>query len=115
MKRQVIAAQSLPHTSAHLTFRDGYPPLAPTDDNRKLLGMYDKLSRDLGFGPVTPVDPARAGAADVSFTSGLVDMAIDGIGLMGTGGHTVTEMADLRTLPMQTKRAAVLLYRLSVN
>ncbi|HEV8700908.1 MAG TPA: hypothetical protein VGV60_06515 [Candidatus Polarisedimenticolia bacterium] len=28
--------------------------------------------------------------ADVSFTEGLVDMALDGIGLMGDGGHTRT-------------------------
>jgi glutamate carboxypeptidase len=59
------------------------------------------------------VDPRNAGAADVSFTAGLVDMAIDGLGLLGDGDHTVDEIADLRTLPMQTKRAAVLLYRLT--
>lgn len=34
---------------------------------------------------------------------------------MGTAGHTVEETADLRTLPSQTKRAAILLYRLSRN
>ena len=34
-------------------------------------------------------------------------------GLMGRGGHTVDETADLTTLPMQTQRAAILLYRLS--
>jgi len=41
-----------------------------------------------------------------------VPMVLDGIGLMGTGGHTVEEIADLTTLPMQTARAAVLLHRL---
>jgi glutamate carboxypeptidase len=40
-------------------------------------------------------------------------MAIDGVGLMGSGGHTVEETADLRTLPMQAKRAAVTLARLA--
>jgi glutamate carboxypeptidase len=40
-------------------------------------------------------------------------MAIDGLGLGGDDDHTVRETGDLRTLPMQTKRAAVLLYRLS--
>jgi glutamate carboxypeptidase len=40
-------------------------------------------------------------------------MALDGLGLMGTGGHTVEETADLGTLPMQTKRAAILIYRLT--
>ena len=106
-------AESLPHTSAEIGFRDSYPPLAPSDGNQRLLAMLDQASRDLGLGPVKAVDPRKAGAADVSFTAGLVEMAIDGLGLMGDGGHTVRETADLRTLPTQTKRAAVLLYRLT--
>ena len=40
-------------------------------------------------------------------------MILDGIGMMGDGGHTVNETADLSVLPSQTKRAALLLYRLS--
>jgi glutamate carboxypeptidase len=40
-------------------------------------------------------------------------MILDGIGMMGDGGHTLNETADLTTLPSQTKRAALLLYRLS--
>jgi glutamate carboxypeptidase len=108
-----IVAEHLPHTSAKIIFDDAYPPLAPTEGNRRLLAMFDASSRDLGFGPVEAVDPARAGAADVSFTAGLVDMAIDGVGLMGDGGHTVDEIADLRTLPIQAKRVAIALWRLS--
>jgi glutamate carboxypeptidase len=108
-----IVARSLPHTRAEITFEEGYPPLAPTEGNRRLLAMYDQASRDVGSGPVTAVDPDRAGAADVSFVAAQVPMILDGIGLMGDGGHTVEETADLRTLPSQTKRAAVLLYRLS--
>jgi glutamate carboxypeptidase len=74
--------------------------------------MVDEASRDLGLGPVEPVDPARAGAADVSFAEGHVDKAIDAMGLKGDGGHTVKETADLSTLPVQAKRTAVLLARL---
>jgi glutamate carboxypeptidase len=40
-------------------------------------------------------------------------MAFDGIGLMGRDDHTAGETADLRTLPTQTSRAALLLYRLA--
>ncbi|MBL39137.1 MAG: peptidase M20 [Xanthomonadales bacterium] len=108
-----IVQDHLPGTSASMTFTDGYPPLAPTEGNRRLLSLYDQASRDLGFGPVTAVDPAAAGAADISFTAGLVDMALDGLGLMGSGGHTTDETADLSTLPSQTKRAALLMYRLA--
>jgi glutamate carboxypeptidase len=108
-----IVAKHLPRTDASITFDDGYPPMAPTDGNRRLLALYDRVSRDLGFWPVAPTDPSRAGAADVSFVASLVPMAIDGLGLSGHDDHTVKETADLRMLPVQTKRAAVLLYRLS--
>jgi glutamate carboxypeptidase len=109
-----LAAASLPGTRATLEFApDAYPPMAPSDGNRRLLALYDGVSRDLGTGPVTAVDPDRAGAADISFVAPHVPMALDGLGLMGTGGHTVDETADLATLPSQTRRAAVLLHRLA--
>ena len=112
-KMRAIAERSLPGTGAELTFSDGYPPLAPSDGNRELLEIYDQVSRDLGHGGVEAVDPLKAGAADVSFVADLVPRVLDGVGLMGEGGHTVDETADLTTLPSQTQRAAVLLYRLS--
>ena len=107
-----IVAASLPHTSSTLRFDEGYPPMAPTPGNARLLAMYDQVSRDLGFGAVTAVSPDRAGAADVSFAAEHVETAIDGVGLMGHSDHTVKETADLSTLPSQTKRMAVLLQRL---
>jgi glutamate carboxypeptidase len=106
-----IVAASLPQTSATITFDEGYPPMAPTDGNANLLAMYDQASRDLGFGTVTAVTPDRAGAADVSFVAGDVKMILDGVGLMGHDDHTANETADLATLPSQTKRMAVLLFR----
>lgn len=108
-----IVARPLPHTTSEITFEDGYPPMAPTAGNRQLLARYDAVSRDLGLGPVTAADPLKAGAADVSFVAGLVPMALDGIGLAGRDDHTDRETADLRMLPALTKRAALLLYRLS--
>jgi glutamate carboxypeptidase len=107
-----IVAASLPHTSATITFDEGYPPMAPTEGNERLLAMYDQVSRDLGFGAVAAVNPDRAGAADVSFVAGKVATIIDGVGLMGRDDHTVRETADLTTLPSQTKRMAVLLHRI---
>jgi glutamate carboxypeptidase len=110
---RAIASANLPHTSAKIRFDESYPPMAPTEGNRRLLGLYDAVSRDLGFGPVGMDNAARVGAADVSFVAALVPMAIDGIGLAGRDDHTAQETADLASLPMQVKRAAVLLYRLS--
>lgn len=108
-----VVEENLPRTSAAIAFDDGYPPLGATDGNRELLEAFDQVSRDLGFGPVTAVDPRNAGAADVSFTAGLADRALDGLGPGGGNGHTVDEWIDLPTLGMQTKRAAVLMYRLT--
>ena len=109
---QQVAAGSSPRTEAAITFGEGYPPLAPTDGNARLLASYDRASRDLGFGPVTAVSPDKAGAADVSFIAGEAKMILDGVGLMGHDDHTPGETADLSTLPSQTKRAALTLYRL---
>ena len=110
-----IVKAGLPHTQATLTFDEGYPPLAPSPGNAELLALYDRVSRDLGFGAVTAVSPDRAGVADVSFISSEVKRILDGVGLMGHDDHTPGETADLSTLPSQTKRAALTLYRLATQ
>jgi glutamate carboxypeptidase len=110
-----IVSKSLPNTKSEISFLEAYPPMAPTDGNKRLLAMYDQASRDLGFGPVEAVDPSRAGAADVSFVATIVPMSIDGLGLSGHDDHTEKETADLRMLGPLTKRAAVLIHRLSLQ
>jgi glutamate carboxypeptidase len=112
--KAVIVEAPLAHAEAALTFHDGYPSLPPTAGNAALLAEYDRASRDVGAGPVAAVSPDRAGAADVSFISGQVPNIIDGIGLMGHDDHSPDETADLTTLPSQTKRAAILLHRLTI-
>ncbi|MFK7956502.1 MAG: M20/M25/M40 family metallo-hydrolase [Lysobacterales bacterium] len=109
---QEITRNNLAQTRAVLSFSDGYPPMAATDGNRELLAMYTQASQDLGFGAVSAVDPRRAGAADISFAAGHVMMALDGLGLMGYGGHTEGETALMNTLTQQMKRAALVMYRL---
>lgn len=109
---RAIVSKHLPQTKAEIVFGDGYPPLAPTSGNQQLLEYFSTVSRDLGFGKVEAVKPRNAGAADISFTSGYVDMALDGVGPRTNGGHTSSETADPRTIPMEAKRVAILLYRL---
>jgi glutamate carboxypeptidase len=104
-----IVSQNLPGTAASIEFAEGYPPLAPSEGNRRVLAIYDSASRVLGLGAVVGVDPAKAGAADVSFAAPYVKGAIDGIGLPGSGTHTESETTDLRMLAPLTKRAALLL------
>lgn len=109
-----IIANNFPKTKAELTFGEGaYPPLAATNGNKTLLEYYNTVSKDLGFGEVTAVNPRNAGAADISFTSGYVDMAIDGLGLTGgSNDHTINETGNLNYVSIQAKRAALTMYRL---
>jgi glutamate carboxypeptidase len=111
MERIVGAAS--PNTWASITFQHGYPPLAPADGNRRLLAILDDVSGGLGLGALEAVDPARAGAADVSFLAGRVPMVVDALGVKGSGGHTVNETGRLQSLAWQAKRVAVTLARLA--
>ncbi|MDX1544000.1 MAG: M20/M25/M40 family metallo-hydrolase [Christiangramia sp.] len=111
-----IVSDNYPQTGAKLSFDDGgYPPLAPAEGNKKLLEYYNEISQDLGFGEVYAVNPRNAGAADISFTTGHVEMAVDGLGLSGADDHTVNETGNLNMVSRQAKRAAILMYRLSKN
>lgn len=114
-RMKAVVAQHLPGTGAEIIFRDSYPPMGPTDGNYALLGLLDASSQDLGYGPVAAANPADAGAADISFAAGHVDMAIDGLGILGEGTHTTHETADLSTFPMQIKRVAVTISRIAAS
>ncbi|MCE7990724.1 MAG: M20 family metallopeptidase [Roseivirga sp.] len=109
---KAIVSRHLPQTDATISFGTGYPPFAPAPGNYELLSQFSQVSQDLGFGVVEAVNPSNAGAADISFTSQYVEMGIDGMGMGGADDHTINETGDLRTFPMQTKRAAVLMYRI---
>jgi glutamate carboxypeptidase len=109
-----IINNNYPNTTAKIVFGKGaYPPLAKTKGNLELLEQYNMVSKDLGFGKVEAVNPRNAGAADISFTSGYVAMAIDGMGLTGgSGDHTINETGNLNSVAQKAKITAVLIYRL---
>lgn len=109
---RAIVAESLPHTSASIEFAEGYPPMFPTDGNRRLQVELSAINEALGRGPMKELDPSKRGAADVSFVAPHTD-AIAGLGALGEGGHTPDESLDLTSLPLAIKRAAILIYRLS--
>lgn len=111
-RMRAIVDAHLPRTDATLAFDDSYPPMAPTEGNRALFDMLDEVSRDIGYPSIDLVAPSRRGAADISFVAPYVD-ALAGLGPYGEGGHTTKEKIDIRSLPVTTKRAAVLLYRLT--
>ncbi len=110
--RDLATHDNLPGTSASIEFADEYPAMAPTPENYAILAIYDSASQALGYGPVTALDPSKRGAGDISFVGPIIP-GLDGLGAMGSGSHTPNERVDLSTLPMQTQRAAILIYRLT--
>lgn len=110
-KMRAIVADSLPGTSATIRFDVGYPAMAPTDGNRRLQGMLSEINVALGGGPMPALDPGRRGAADISFVAPYTD-GLAGLGAYGSGSHSPRERLDLDSLPVATKRAAILIYRL---
>ena len=109
---RAVVARNLPHTTATIEFREGYPPMFPSEGNRSVLRVLSEVNEALGRGPMLELDPSRRGAADVSFVSPYTD-AIAGLGPLGRGGHTPNERIDLTSMPLAIKRAAILMYRLS--
>ena len=107
-----IVANHLPGTDAVIKFEDRYPAMAPTEGNRQLRSILSEINEDLGRGPMPILDPARRGAADVSFAAPYSD-SLAGLGPVGHGGHTPDESLELESIPVAIKRAAILIYRLA--
>jgi glutamate carboxypeptidase len=111
-KMQEIVAHHLPKTTATITFGEGYPAMAPTAESRALLAILNHANASLGFKPMPELDPMKRGAGDISFVADLIP-GLAGIGATGEGAHAPGETIDLSTQPINTKRDALLMYRLS--
>ncbi len=112
-KMRDIVSKSLNGTSAKIIFEDGLPAMTPTDGNYELLKQLDKASQDLGIGKVEALDPGDRGAGDIGAISGIVP-GLDGLGIdSGGNSHAAGEWTNIDSLPTLTKRAAILIYRLT--
>ena len=107
-----IVARSMPGASAKIFFDDGLPAMSPNEGNNALLKQLDAVSRGLNFGKVEAIDPTSGGATDISEIAHLVP-SLENLGGIGAGDHARDEYVELKTLPMQIKRAALLIYRLT--
>ena len=107
-----VIVNSLPHTTATLTFDEGYPAMAPTAGNMVLQEMFSEINEALGRGPMLALDPLKRGAADISFVAPYAD-ALAGLGGLGKGGHSPNESFEINSMSLAVKRAAILMYRLS--
>lgn len=107
-----IVSKSLSGTNAAIKFEDGIPSMAPTPGNENILKVIDGISQDLGQGPAVAGNPGSRGAGDISYVAAYLD-CVDGLGATGAGAHAPGETINLKDLPFLTKRAALLIYRLT--
>lgn len=114
LKMREIVAKNLPGTTARISFSDGIPAMPPNAGNYELLKQLDRVSQDLGMGRIMALDPGERGAGDIAFVAHLLP-SLDGLGATGGKAHARGEYADLETLPGQIKRAALLIYRLTLE
>ena len=111
-RMRAIVADHLPRTSATITFSDGYPPMAPTEGNRRLFEVLNRVSVDMGLPPMEILPPERRGASDAAFAAPYTDV-LSGMGVYGDLAHAPGESIDLATFARQVSRTAILVYRLT--
>jgi glutamate carboxypeptidase len=111
-KMRKIVDAHLPGTNAEITFQEGYPAMEATEGNQRLLTLLNTVNRDLNFESMEPLPPARRGAGDVSFVAPYLD-SISGLGSLGRNAHIAGETIDLARQPIQAKRTALLVFRLT--
>jgi glutamate carboxypeptidase len=113
-KMLAIVASNLPQTTAELVLENEYPSMAPNPGSERILGVLDRVSRDLGGGPIVAQPPIERGAGDIAFVCGDGRLAcLDGLGTDGENDHAPGEYVLLDSLALQVKRAAILMHRLT--
>ena len=108
-----IVKKHLPGTTASIHFQDAIPAMPPSASNLKLLEKYSRVSNELGYGSIKPLDPGVRGAGDISHIASMVSANLAGLGALGTGAHSTKETLNIDSLPIQTQRAALLICRLT--
>jgi glutamate carboxypeptidase len=110
--RAITTTNNLAGTKAEIVFSDGIPGMEPTEGNKKLVDILNKVSVDMGIGETKAGDPGGRGAGDISYVAEFVD-CIDGLGASGSGAHAPGETINLKQFPLLIQRAAIYIYRLT--
>lgn len=112
-KMLAIVEKHLPGTSAEITFGESGPGMPPTEGSRALLAKLNVINKEIGLAAMPELDPMLRGGGDISGVAHLIDGGLIGMGAAGEGSHAPGETIDLKSLPLQAKRAALMMYRLS--
>ena len=111
-KMRAIVADHLPRTGATISFEEGYPAMAPTEGGHALVKQLNEVNAALGLPVMEEMDPMLRGAGDIAFVAPYVPGLV-GTGVMGEGAHAEGETVFLDSIPKQSKRMALLMYRFS--
>jgi glutamate carboxypeptidase len=111
-KMRAIVAQHLAKTDAKINFYEAYPAQSPIEGNKALLKLLNQVNQSLGQPDMAELDPMKRGAGDSAFVSQYIP-TLAGVGSSGSGDHSAAEKIDLTSLPINSKRAALLIYRLT--
>jgi glutamate carboxypeptidase len=87
--------------------------MPPTEGSRALLAKLNVINKEMGLAFMPELDPMLRGGGDISGVADLIDGGLIGMGAAGEGSHAPGETVDLKSLPLQAKRAALMMYRLS--
>jgi glutamate carboxypeptidase len=113
-KMRAIVADHLPRTGATISFEEGYPAMTPTEGGHALVKQLNEVNAALGLPVMEEMDPMLRGAGDIAFVAPYVPGLV-GTGAMGEGAHAEGETVFLDSIPKQSTRMALLMYRLSKN
>jgi glutamate carboxypeptidase len=113
-KMRAIVADHLPRTGALITFEESYPAMPPIEGGHALVKQLNQVNAALGLPAMEEMDPMLRGAGDIAFVAPYVPGLV-GTGVMGEGAHAEGETVFLDSIPRQSKRMALLMYRLSKN
>ena len=108
--QSICAVERVPGVKTEIAFGASHPAIDLNDKSQRLLDMALEISREQGQ---KRYHEKTGGAGDISI-AGLAGIGVlDGLGLTGTGMHTVQECVDLNSLPIQIDFAAEMISRVS--
>ena len=111
-KMRDIVAGHVAKTDAKINFYEAYPAQSPNQENRALLKLLNQVNSSLGQPEMPELDPMKRGAGDSAFIAQYIP-TLAGTGSSGSGDHSAAEKIDLSSIPINSKRAALLIYRLT--
>ena len=106
--RKLCMEERVPGVKTAVTFGASHPAIDLNEKSQRLLDIALEISREQGQ---KRYHEKTGGAGDISI-AGLAGIGVlDGLGLTGTGMHTVQECVNLDSLPIQIDFAAEMISR----